>query len=106
MSDRTAWRIRATARPRVPACRISSMVTPAYADDLGVIDIGDDAKRLSEDPHVDHRRRASAIDQPIADVRNFRPLGVEGADNDDVGDHPQSWINGSTCSLAFMTIQS
>ncbi len=79
---------------------------PRVRGHLAVVYVGNDAEWLAQDPDVYHRRGTTLLDETITDVRHLRALGVQGADDDDVWGHSQSWISGSTWALAFSTIQS
>ena len=79
---------------------------PGVRRHLAMVYVGNDAERLAQDPDVYHRRGTTLLDETITDVRHLGAFGVQGADDDDVWRHSQSWISGSTWALACSTIQS
>ena len=100
---RTPASMRSTAAPREPAARTPSSVVARRGCHLRVRDVGRDARRLAEDPRVDHDRPRAERAQPVADVGDLVTLGVEGADQRDPGilRHGSAQAAAPTASIAL-----
>ncbi len=86
-----------TASPRLPAWRRRLDRLAAEPRDFGARHVGHDVERPGQDAGVRHDRRQAERLQPIAQVRDLRPLGVEGP-NQQNGCHGTRCTSGASCS--------